>query len=102
MEIDNCCPSLANQPLPDPDSSCPDTLSISFDPFIFKHIKELKLDGVNINNFIIVFWDISKFSGLVKELKALLIKRMKKQGAIFHELEYLLRDYFNEATRVIE
>ena len=33
-----------------------------FDPFIYKHIKELSLDGVNINKFIIVFWDISKFS----------------------------------------
>ena len=76
-------------------------LSIYFDPFIYKHIKELKLDGININDFIIVFWDISKFSSLVKELKALVIKRMKKQGLIFHELEYLLRDYYSEATRVI-
>jgi len=56
------------------------------------------LDGININSFIIVFWDISKFSALVKELKAL----MKKQGYILPEVEYLLRDYYSEATRVIK
>ena len=71
-------------------------------PFIYKHIKELKLDGVNINRLIIVFWDISKFSSLIKELKALMKKQIKKQGLIFHELEYLLRDYYSEATRVIK
>ncbi len=27
---------------------------------------------------------------------------MKKQGPIFHEVEYLLRDYYSEATRVIK
>jgi class 3 adenylate cyclase len=77
-------------------------LSIYFDPFIYKHIKELRLDGVNINKLIIVFWDISKFSALIKELKALMKRRMKKQGLLFHELEYLLRDYYSEATRVIK
>ena len=77
-------------------------LSMYFDSFIYKHIKELKLDGVNINKFIIVFWDISKFSALIKELKALLKKRMKKQGPIFEEVEYLLRDYYSEATRMIQ
>jgi len=102
MEIDNWYKYMANQNITDNDPYSRKQLGMHFDPFIYKHIKELKLDGVNINNFIIVFWDISKFSGLVKELKALLKKRMKKQGPIFHELEYLLRDYFSEATRVIE
>jgi class 3 adenylate cyclase len=69
---------------------------------IYKHIKELKLDGVNINEFIIVFWDISKFSSLIKELKILMKKRIKKQGLIFHEVQYLLRDYYSEAIRVIK
>ena len=73
-----------------------------FDPLIYKHIKELKLDGVNINKFIVVFWDISKFSDLIKELKILMKKRIKKQGLIFHEVEYLLRDYYSEAIRVIK
>jgi class 3 adenylate cyclase len=73
-----------------------------FDPLIYKHIKELKLDGVNINKLIIVFWDISKFSSLIKELKILMKKRIKKQGLIFHEVEYLLRDYYSEAIRVIK
>ena len=77
-------------------------IAFYFDPFIYKHIKELKLDGININDFIIVFWDISKFSSLVKELKILVKKRMKKQGLIFHELEYILRDYYSEASRVIK
>ncbi len=77
-------------------------LSIYFDPFIYKHIKELRLDGVNINKLIIVFWDISKFSALIKELKALMKRRMKKQGLLFHELEYLLRDYYSESTRVLK
>jgi class 3 adenylate cyclase len=93
---------MANQNITGNDPYSKEQLSKHFDPFVYKHIKELKLDGVNINDFIIVFWDISNFSALVKELKALLKKRMKKQGAIFHELEYLLRDYYNEATRVIE
>src|SRR5919112_901701 len=84
------------------DTYSKEQLSMYFDPFIYKHIKELKLDGVNINKLIIVFWDISRFSALVKELKALMKKRMKKHGLIFHELEYLLRDYYSEATRVIK
>src|SRR5215510_362911 len=92
---------MANQNIIHNDHYSKEQLGIYFDPFIYKHIKELKLDGININNFIIVFWDISKFSSLVKELKILMKKRMKKQGLIFHELEYLLRDYYNEATRVI-
>jgi class 3 adenylate cyclase len=86
----------------DNDPYSKEQLSMYFDPFIYKHIKELKLDGVNINKFIIVFWDISKFSALIKELKALMKKRMKRQGLIFHELEYLLRDYYSEAARVIK
>ena len=49
-----------------------------FDPFIYKHINELKLDGVNINKFIIVFWDISKFSALVKEQKITNEKKIEK------------------------
>lgn len=102
MEIDNWCKYMANQNITDNDPYSKEQLSMYFDPFIYKHIKELKLDGVNINKFIIVFWDISKFSGLVRELKALMKKRMKKQGLIFHELEYLLRDYYSEATRVIK
>ena len=102
MEIDNWCKYMANLNITDNDLYSKEQLSMYFDPFIYKHIKELKLDGVNINKFIIVFWDISKFSGLIKELKALMKKRMKKQGLIFHELEYLLRDYYSEATRVIK
>ncbi len=92
----------ANQNITDNDPYSKEQLSIYFDPFIYKHIKELKLDGVNINKLIIVFWDISKFSALIKELKALLKKRMKKQGPIFEEVEYLLRDYYSEATRLIQ
>ena len=86
----------------DNDPYSKEQLSMYFDPYVYKHMKELKLDGVNINKFIIVFWDISKFSALVKELKALMKKRIKKQGLIFHELVYLLRDYYSEATRVIK
>ncbi len=93
---------MANQDITDSDPYSKEQLSMYFDPFIYKHIRELKLDGVNINKFIIVFWDISKFSALIKELKVLMKKRMKKQGLIFHELEYLLRDYYSEATRVIK
>lgn len=93
---------MANQDITDSDPYSEEQLSMYFDPFIYKHIRELKLDGVNINKFIIVFWDISKFSALIKELKVLMKKRMKKQGLIFHELEYLLRDYYSEATRVIK
>ena len=102
MEIDNWCKYMANQNITDNDPYSKEQLSMYFDPLIYKHIKELKLDGVNINEFIIVFWDISKFSGLIKELKILMKKRMKKQGLIFHEVEYLLRDYYSEATRVIK
>ena len=83
---------MANQNIIDSDPYSREQLGMHFDPFIYKHIKELKLGGVNINKFIIVFWDISKFSALIKELNALMKKRMKKQGLIFHELEYLLRD----------
>ena len=93
---------MANQNITDNDPYSKEQLSMYFDPFIYKHIKELKLYGVNINKLIIVFWDISKFSALIKELKALMKKRMKKQGLIFNELEYLLRDYYSEATRVIK
>jgi hypothetical protein len=94
---------MANQNITtDNDPYSKEQLGMYFDPFIYKHIKELKLDGVNINKFIIVFWDISKFSSLIKELKALMKKRMRRQGLIFHELEYLLRDYYSEATRVIK
>ena len=94
---------MANQKIiTDNDPYSKEQLGMYFDPFIYKHIKELRLDGVNINKFIIVFWDISKFSALVKELKALMKKRIKKQGLIFHELIYLLRDYYSEATRVIK
>jgi Adenylate and Guanylate cyclase catalytic domain len=93
---------MANQDITDNDPYSAEQLSMYFDPFIYKHIRELKLDGVNINKFIIVFWDISKFSALIKELKVSMKKRMKKQGLIFHELEYLLRDYYSEATRVIK
>jgi hypothetical protein len=59
---------------------------MQFDPFIYKHIKELRLDGVNINNFTIVFWDISKFSALLRELKALMKKRMKKM--VLHSMSW--------------
>ena len=93
---------MVNQNIIHNDHYSKEQLSIYFDPFIYKHIKELKLDGININDFIIVFWDISKFSSLVKELKALMKKRMKKQGLIFHGLEYILRDYYSEASRVIK
>lgn len=93
---------MANQNVTNIDPYSKEQLGMYFDPFIYKHINGLKLDGVNINKFIIVFWDISKFSALVKELKALMRKRVKKQGLIFHELEYLLRDYYTEATIVIE
>lgn len=93
---------MANQDITDNDPYSKEQLGTYFDPFIYEHIKELKLDGVNIHKFVIVFWDISKFSALVKELKALMRKREKKQGLIFHELEYLLRDYYTEATRVIK
>ena len=88
---------MANQNITD-DPYSKEQLGMYFDPFIYKHIKELKLDGINIYSFIIVFWDISKFSALIKELKAL----MKKQGSILPEVEYLLRDYYSEATRVIK
>ena len=93
---------MANHNVTNNDPHSKEQLSMYFDPFIYKHIKELRLDGVNIHKLIIVFWDISKFSALIKELKALMKKRMKKQGLIFHELEYLLRDYYSEATRVIK
>ncbi|MGI0000727.1 MAG: adenylate/guanylate cyclase domain-containing protein, partial [Nitrososphaeraceae archaeon] len=93
---------MANQNITDNDPYSKEQLSMYFDPFIYKHIKELRLDGVNINKLIIVFWDISKFSALIKELKALMKKRMKKQGPIFEEVEYLLRDYYSEAIRVIQ
>jgi adenylate/guanylate cyclase family protein len=92
---------MANQNIID-DPYSKEQLGIYFDPFIYKHIKELKLDGININNLIIVFWDISNFSALIKELKALMKKLFKKQGPIFEEVEYLLRDYHTEATRVIK
>jgi hypothetical protein len=66
---------MANQNIiTDIDPYSKEQLGMYFDPFIYKHIKELKLDGVNINKFIIVFWDISKFSSLIKELKALMKK----------------------------
>ena len=92
---------MANQNIID-DPYSKEQLGIYFDPFIYKHIKELMLDGININNLIIVFWDISNFSALIKELKALMKKLFKKQGPIFEEVEYLLRDYHSEATRVIK
>ena len=75
METDNWCKYMANQNITDNDPYSKEQLGMHFDPFIYKHIKELK---------------------------ALLKKRMKKQGLIFHELEYLLRDYYSEATRVIK
>jgi hypothetical protein len=93
---------MSNQNITDNDPYSKEQLSMYFDPFIYQHIKELKLDGININKFIIVFWDISNFSALIKELKILMKKRMKKQGPIFEEVEYLLRDYYSEATRVIK
>jgi biotin operon repressor len=46
---------MANQNITDNDPYSKEQLGMYFDPFIYKHIKELKLDGVNINNFIIVF-----------------------------------------------
>ena len=49
---------MANQDITDDDPYSRDQLGTYFDPFIYEHIKELKLDGVNINNFVIVFWDI--------------------------------------------
>jgi len=91
---------MANQNITD-DPYSKEQLGMYFDPFIYKHIKELKLDGINIHSFIIVFWDISKFSALIKELKAEYLS-MKKQGSILPEVEYLLRDYYSEATRVIK
>jgi class 3 adenylate cyclase len=102
MEMDNWCNYMCNQDTVENDPYSKEQLSMYFDPFIYKHIKELKLDGVNINNLIIVFWDLSKFSSLIKELKALMKKRMRKHGLVFHELEYLLRDYYSEAAMVIE
>ena len=67
---------MANQNIiTDNDSNSKEQLSMYFDPFIYKHSKELMLDGVNITKLIIVFWDISKFSALIKELKALLKKQ---------------------------
>jgi len=93
---------MANENMIDNDPYSKEQLGRYFDPFIYKHIKELKLDGVNITKLIIVFWDISKFSALIKELKALLKKRMKKQGPIFEEVEYFFRDYYSEAIRVIK
>ncbi|HEX5186383.1 MAG TPA: adenylate/guanylate cyclase domain-containing protein [Nitrososphaeraceae archaeon] len=93
---------MATQDIYDNDSHSKEQLGMYFDPFIYKHRKELKLDGVNMTKLIIVFWDISKFSALIKELKALLKKRIKIQGPIFEEVVYLLRDYCSEATRVIK
>ena len=66
MEIDNWCKYMVDQNIIHNDHYSKEQLSIYFDPFIYKHIKELKLDGININDFIIVFWDISKFSSLVR------------------------------------
>ena len=88
---------MANQNITD-DPYSKEQLGMHFDPFVYKHIKELKLDGIDIHSFIIVFWDISKFSSLVKELKALTIK----QGSVLPEVEYFFRDYYSEATRVIK
>ena len=59
MEMGKWCKHMANQNITDNDPYSEEHLSTYFDPFIYKHIKELKLDGVNINNFIIVFWDLS-------------------------------------------
>ena len=83
MEIDNWCKYMANQNITDNDSYSKEQLSMYFDPLIYKHIKELKLDGVNINEFIIVFWDISKFSGLIKELKILMKNESKNKVLYF-------------------
>ena len=84
MEIDNWCKYMANKnSITENDHYSKEQLSMYFDPFIYKHIKELKLDGVNINKLIIVFWDISKFSALIKELKVLLKKRIKINCPIF-------------------
>jgi class 3 adenylate cyclase len=88
---------MANQNITD-DPYSKEQLGMHFDPFVYKHIKELKLDGIDIHSFIIVFWDISKFSSLVKELKTLTIK----QGSVLPEVEYFFRDYYSEATRVIK
>ena len=52
---------MANQNIID-DPYSKKQLGRYFDLFIYKHIEELKLDGININNLIIVFWDISNFS----------------------------------------
>src|ERR1044072_1282691 len=93
---------MANHNIIDYDSYSKNQLGMYFDPFIYGHNNELKLDGVNLTKLIIIFWDISKFSSLIKELKVLLKKRMKRQGPIFEEVEYLLRDYYSEATRVIK
>ena len=65
---------MANHNVANNDPHSKEQLSMYFDPFIFSNIKELKLDGININQLIIVFWDISKFSALVKELKVLVKK----------------------------
>jgi len=46
---------MANQIIIDNDPYSKEQQGMHFDPFIYKHIKELKLDGVNINKFIIVF-----------------------------------------------
>jgi class 3 adenylate cyclase len=93
---------MVNQNIRVNDPYSKEQLGIYFDPFIYKHIRELKLDGVNINKLIIVFWDISKFSALIKELKVLLKKRIKIQGPIFEVVEYFFRDYCSEAIRVIK
>jgi hypothetical protein len=93
---------LANQNIADDDPYSKEHLSMYFDPFVYKHTKELKIDEVNINNLIIVFWDINKFSYLVKQLKALMKRGMKKQVLIFHEIEYMLRDHYSKAARAIK
>ncbi len=55
------------------------------------------MESISID-LLLYFGTSSKFSALIKELKVL----MKKQGSILPEVEYLLRDYYNEATRVIK
>jgi len=46
---------MANQNMTDNDPYSKEQLGKYFDPFIYKHIKELSFDGININKLIIVF-----------------------------------------------
>ena len=47
---------MTNRNITDNDPYSKEQLGKYFDPFIYKHIKELSLDGVNINKLIYLYF----------------------------------------------